>query len=99
MFQYYDFSAAKEHQPDDDQHGQQERQRELEDEAKEGRRRNFLLLGDSLDHEVRAVADVGERAKKNGPDTDGQDGMLLLREQLMDVAGARHAGKRAQETQ
>ena len=60
---------------------------------------NFLLLGDGLDHEVRAVADVSRRAEKHRADADGEDLQGCCAEQFMDVAGAGHAEKRAQETE
>ncbi len=41
------------------------------DILQERRHPHAVLPGNGLDHEVRAVADVGGRAKKNGGDADG----------------------------
>src|SRR6266545_7715816 len=51
-------SSAKENPPDDHQHRQHGEHGVFENKPQKSRRVDLLLVGDGLDHEVRAVADV-----------------------------------------
>jgi len=75
------YSTPEKKQPDHGQHRQQTGQRKLPDELQKGRHEDFLPLGDGLDHEVRAVADVSRRAEKNRADADGQNVRRVLLQQ------------------
>ncbi len=95
MFQNCNVSTPEEQQPDHDQNGQQKRHGKLENKSEEGWRGDPLLLGDSFDHEVRTVADVGGRAEKHGGDADGQDVTGVSGEQAVDVLRTGHPVQRA----
>jgi len=76
-----------------------ETQRELEDEFQKRRHADSPLVGDGLDHEIRAVADVGGRAKEHRAETDGEQARRVLMQQLRDFLRAGHAEKRIQKTE
>src|SRR5881394_3472814 len=66
-------SSAKENPPDDHQHRQHGQQSVFENEPQKCGSADVLLIGDGLDHEVRAVADVSVGAKKNRPNADREN--------------------------
>src|ERR1051325_5635156 len=63
-------SASEKQQPNQQQHWQHNREREFENVAEERGRVSFLMISDSLDHEVWAVANVGIGAKENRANAD-----------------------------
>src|SRR5438093_9458271 len=66
-------SSAKENPPDDHQHRQHGKHGVFENKPQKGWCVDVLLIGDGLDHEIRAVADVGVGAKKNRAHTDREN--------------------------
>src|SRR5712691_9053126 len=56
------FLTARNQPANQQKHWQQNGQRKFQDESDETRRVHFMLLGDGLDHEIWAVADVSDRA-------------------------------------
>ena len=65
--------STEENPPHYQQHRHHERKRKFPDVTKERRRVDLLLVRDRFDHEVRAIPNIGVRAKENGADTDGDD--------------------------
>ena len=57
------------------------------------------MVGNGLDHEIRPVADVSVRAKKDRADADGDEGGLRLRDQGRNLIRACGPKQRAEETQ
>ncbi len=76
--------SSEPHPPHRREHRQQQRQHELEDVAEKAWRPRAGVLGDALDHEVRAVADVGACAPKHRADAEG--------DQIVIVGGDETAG-------
>lgn len=66
-------SSAKEQQPDQQQCRAHARKAVFEDESQEPRDGDLLLVGDGLDHEIGAVADVGSGAEEDRAEADGQN--------------------------